>query len=241
MMAQNREQHTQIRSLIYGKIDESRQFTATLLSPQSTGVATLLASRGIDMGIDKKVKAAGGLHVICTFFPQNQRVQAQVFGRTARSGQPGTGEMVLLLSDVKQVLGNSFPQDGCISTELITDLRDKIVEENLRTYIRDLLPLSKLRGKLYKKMCSAMAKFRKMAQNKNVDEVEVKLDKNGKIDPNQSDKKTKKPPPRKAPPIMTDDVKYALRQIEELWAHWLDAELKRLQKIKKENVNMSAK
>lgn len=240
-MVENREQHTSIRSLIYGKIDESRRFTATLLFPQSTGIATLLASRGVDMGIDKDVEAAGGLHVICTFFPQNQRVQAQVFGRTARSGKPGTGEMILLLSDVQQVLGDSFPQDGRISTELISKIRDKIVDENLKTHIRDQLPLSKLRGKLYTKMCKAMTKFRKMAQNKNVDEVEVKLDKNGKIDPKQSDKKATKKQPKRAPPIMTDDVKYALRQIEELWAFWFDAELKRLQKIKKENATTSAK
>lgn len=238
----NRDEQTTIRSLIYGTTEESAAFTATLLAPKTIGNATLLAARGVHMGIDKKVEAAGGLHVICTFFPHNQRVQAQVFGRSARGGQLGSGEIITLLSSVQQVLGDKFPQNGPISTEVLTELRNELVDEYLKRYIRDQLPFSTLRGKLYKRICKAMDKFRAMTKEKNEEELEINLmNKNGKLTTKVDEKKR---PDKSAPNhsfIVPDEIKYALRQIEERWALWRDKELKRLEKLKKENPNMPAK
>ena len=59
-------------------------------------IATNTAGRGTDIILKKAVLEKGGLHVIVTFFPENDRVQAQAFGRAARQGQNGSYQMILL-------------------------------------------------------------------------------------------------------------------------------------------------
>ena len=59
-------------------------------------IATNLAGRGTDIQTDA-IEATGGLHVILIYMPNNQRVEDQAFGRTARQGKRGTGQMILNL------------------------------------------------------------------------------------------------------------------------------------------------
>lgn len=64
------------------------------------GNITLLSKafgRGTDFVIsDRRVKEAGGLHVIQTFVSEEESEDVQIAGRTARQGQKGTYEMILL-------------------------------------------------------------------------------------------------------------------------------------------------
>ena len=53
-------------------------------------VATNMAGRGTDIKIDERVKASGGLHVICTEMHESARVDLQLFGRCGRQGDPGS-------------------------------------------------------------------------------------------------------------------------------------------------------
>lgn len=61
-------------------------------------IATNLAGRGADFKVSDQVKADGGLFVVQTFLPENSRVEAQAFGRTARQGSPGSAQLIVCRS-----------------------------------------------------------------------------------------------------------------------------------------------
>ncbi len=62
-------------------------------------VATNMAGRGTDIKPDAQAQAAGGLHVILTEFHESPRVDRQLFGRSARQGEPGTAQAIVSAQD----------------------------------------------------------------------------------------------------------------------------------------------
>ena len=62
-------------------------------------VATNMAGRGTDIKLSLEVKEKGGLHVILTEFHESARVDRQLFGRSARQGDPGSVEAIVCLED----------------------------------------------------------------------------------------------------------------------------------------------
>lgn len=62
-------------------------------------VATNMAGRGTDIKLAQEVVEGGGLHVILTEFHESARVDRQLFGRSARQGDPGTTEAIVSLED----------------------------------------------------------------------------------------------------------------------------------------------
>ena len=67
--------------------------------PGKVTVATNMAGRGTDIQLSGEVAEKGGLHVILTEFHESARVDRQLFGRSARQGDPGTVEAIVSLQD----------------------------------------------------------------------------------------------------------------------------------------------
>jgi preprotein translocase subunit SecA len=62
-------------------------------------IATNMAGRGTDIGLDPEVLEHGGLHVIATERHESRRVDLQLYGRASRQGQPGSSIAILSLED----------------------------------------------------------------------------------------------------------------------------------------------
>ncbi len=58
-----------------------------------------MAGRGTDIKLASEVEAKGGLHVILTEFHESARVDRQLFGRSARQGDPGSVEAMVCWQD----------------------------------------------------------------------------------------------------------------------------------------------
>ena len=67
-----------------------------ITEPNTIIVATALAGRGTDIKTSKAVEANGGLHVIATSITSNAREEEQIKGRTARQGNSGTYQNIIL-------------------------------------------------------------------------------------------------------------------------------------------------
>ncbi|CAF1176827.1 unnamed protein product [Didymodactylos carnosus] len=74
-------------------IVESRLIQVPTLESVPT---TNLAGRGSDIKISKELHQNGGLHVILNYLPKNYRIEQQAFGRTARQGQYGSGQLIIV-------------------------------------------------------------------------------------------------------------------------------------------------
>ena len=71
-------------------------------------IATNMAGRGTDIKLGPGVAEAGGLHVLGTERHDAARIDRQLIGRSARQGDPGSGQFVLSLDDeLLEALGPS--------------------------------------------------------------------------------------------------------------------------------------
>src|SRR5438105_1379073 len=75
------------------------QLVAQAGIPRMVTVTTNIAGRGTDIPVHARTLGAGGLHVICCAQNGSPRIDRQLFGRTARNGQPGSCEAALALDD----------------------------------------------------------------------------------------------------------------------------------------------
>ena len=62
-------------------------------------LSTNVAGRGTDLKISDEMDKVGGLHVILTYLPRNTRIEEQAFGRAARKGQNGSGQLCIMKSN----------------------------------------------------------------------------------------------------------------------------------------------
>ncbi|KAF6739997.1 Protein translocase subunit SecA [Oryzias melastigma] len=76
-------------------ISEKHNIEKKNFSPGNIIIATNLGGRGTDIHVQQEVNECGGLFVLLTYFPASQRVEKQIFGRTARKGNPGMVQIIL--------------------------------------------------------------------------------------------------------------------------------------------------
>lgn len=62
-------------------------------------VATNMAGRGTDIKLGRGIAELGGLHVLATERHEAGRIDRQLFGRSARQGDPGSAQAVVSLED----------------------------------------------------------------------------------------------------------------------------------------------
>ncbi len=88
-------------------------------------IATNMAGRGTDIPLGEGVAKLGGLHVIATEMNDSGRIDRQLFGRSARQGDPGSYEVIQALTDdlarrhlpsgLRHSLGASGPTRGALA------------------------------------------------------------------------------------------------------------------------------
>uniref|UniRef100_A0AC34FF64 Chloroplast protein-transporting ATPase n=1 Tax=Panagrolaimus sp. ES5 TaxID=591445 RepID=A0AC34FF64_9BILA len=149
-IAKSLQIHFDSNVILYTDKDGSA-VTEKQIKPGQCIVATNIAGRGTDLMISEEVEKLGGLHVLLTFLPENDRVERQNIGRTSRTGNRGTSQMVLnlqvsniLLAFIKNTDSGSYLSDNSI-LESLRKLRDdkslqavdKLLEEIKITQNRD--------------------------------------------------------------------------------------------------------
>ena len=81
---------------IRNDVQKEKEFINKQIEPNTVIISTNLAGRGTDINISPILENNGGLHVILTFMPTNLRIEEQAFGRAARKGEKGSGQIIML-------------------------------------------------------------------------------------------------------------------------------------------------
>ena len=88
----------------YFRSDIENKFLEKQMKPNTIIISTNLSGRGTDIKIDSEVKKNGGLHVIITFMPYNERTENQAQGRAGRCGDKGSSITMVLAKNNYETL-----------------------------------------------------------------------------------------------------------------------------------------
>ncbi|XP_062373894.1 uncharacterized protein LOC134062039 [Sardina pilchardus] len=115
-------------------------------------IATNLGGRGTDIKVDDEVNRCGGLFVLLTHFPSNRRVEKQVFGRTARKGNPGMVQMILCQDHLAPAYQGQ-------SIEVMRHLREEYEVIRIADMEEDELLEIELKEELFSTFCKFLIDF----------------------------------------------------------------------------------
>ncbi|KAK9976688.1 hypothetical protein ABG768_021893 [Culter alburnus] len=115
-------------------------------------IATNLGGRGTDIKVDESVNKCGGLFVLLTHFPQNRRVEKQIFGRTSRKGNPGMVQMVVNCDHLAPAYQGQ-------SVEIMRQLREDYEIKRIQDMESDELVEIDLKENLFSTFCKLLKDF----------------------------------------------------------------------------------
>ena len=116
------------------------------------GQLILATNRGTNIMVDD-TKAPKGLHVILSFLPENTRIEQQAFGRAARAGQPGSGCLIIQISESKYTKIIKKFENLDAAAEILVEMekieRDRAETEYLSLLLNEEIPKLDLKEELY--------------------------------------------------------------------------------------------
>ncbi|KAJ8342050.1 hypothetical protein SKAU_G00319780 [Synaphobranchus kaupii] len=136
--------------IIYARSDTNSLGTLSRkLNPGDVVLATNLAGRGTNIKVTKEVNENGGLFVILSFLADNERVERQAFGRTARKGNPGSAQIIMSSHHLQECYWNVY------SMEEAKNMRDSLAVERIQDMQNDIDEM-KLREDLFSEYCKTL-------------------------------------------------------------------------------------
>ena len=124
----------------------------TDFGPGHVIIATNLGGRGTDVSVTDEVIESGGLFVLLTHFPSNRRVEKQIFGRTARKGQPGVAQMVLNYHSLARAYQGQ-------SIDMMRQLREDYERQRIIDMEKDELLTIDIRENLFRGFCKRLSEI----------------------------------------------------------------------------------
>ncbi|KAL7875433.1 hypothetical protein AOLI_G00103960 [Acnodon oligacanthus] len=115
-------------------------------------ITTNLGGRGTDIKVTKEVNQRGGLCVILTYFPNNRRVEQQVFGRTGRKGTPGMVQLILNQEHLTRAYQGH-------SIEIMRELREEFESKRIKDMEKEKLVEIEMKEELFSTFCQFLCNF----------------------------------------------------------------------------------
>jgi preprotein translocase subunit SecA len=157
-----------IKTYTTGSEEENARVIKDLVYPNDVIIATNLAGRGTDIKLGTNVKARGGLHVILSFLPANLRVEEQAYGRCARGGEAGSGQMILNGTyESLKLYGTHIDKQTDNSNEIdILKTRRNLAETlRLKDIEKKLIPKIELEDQLFSRYSAQAHELQKLEDN----------------------------------------------------------------------------
>ena len=126
--------------------------------------------------ITDEVEKNGGMHVILTFLPDNQRVEEQALGRTARSGKNGSGIIIMEINiDDFQIRNESLKKKMKNNTifQIISIIREYNEKEKMNEIEKNKINSLKLKSEIFDKFTNLFIELKKYLKSYNYSEEKI--------------------------------------------------------------------